>query len=282
MVGCGSGGVGVDHETFLASAPVFTGSEFAAFLADRGVVRPVAEARRIEERWLGAGRVVAVRSDVFAVVDEGRDPARFQPWPFQVAVKLAPDAVLSHRTAVDFWGYSYTVWFGYVYSATRPAPETGYGMVWYAGTRHPAPLVERGIPHFGVVEREYAGGIVPATTMERTLVDIMAAPQHGGGWDEICRTLSRPDTYDLDAVSAYCDLLGAEAELRARIGFFFDHNRHLWDIDDSSLDPFRPPRRRDGARHHLDPGTSRPCHFAEDWNLEVPVDVFERWWEDFH
>ena len=282
MVGCGSGGVGVDHETFLASAPVFTGSEFAAFLADRGAVRPVAEARRIEERWLRAGRVVAVRSDVFAVVGEGSDPARFQPWPYLVAVKLAPDAVLSHRTAVDFWGYSYTMWYEYVYSATRPVPETGYGMVWYTGTRHPTPLVERGLPHFGVVEKDYARGTVRVTTMERTLVDVMAIPRLAGTWDEIWRTLSRADPYDLDAVSAYCDLLGAEAELRARIGFFFDHNRHLWDIDDSSLDPFRPPRRRSGPRHHLDPGTVRPCRFVEEWNLEVPVDVFERWWEDVH
>ena len=35
MVGCG-GGVGVDHETFLAVEPVFTGSELAAYLADQG------------------------------------------------------------------------------------------------------------------------------------------------------------------------------------------------------------------------------------------------------
>ena len=120
------------------------------------------------------------------------------------------------------------------------------------------------------------------TTMERTLVDVMAVPRLGESWDEIWRTLARADPYDLGAVSGDCDLLGAEAELRAKIGFFFDHNRHLWDIDASALDPFRPPSGGRGPRHHLDPGTSRPRRFVEEWNLEVPVNIFERWWEDFH
>lgn len=136
----------------------------------------------------------------------------------------------------------------------------------YAGKRHPAPLVERGVPHFGVAGRKNAGATVPATTMERTLVDIMAAPRLGGGWDEICRTLTRPDTYDLDAVSAYCDLLGAEAELRARIGFFFDHNRHLWDIDDSSLAPFRLP---DGVRVPATTSTPAPHDPATSWRTGI-------------
>lgn len=274
-------GSAVDHETFLSREPVFTGSELASYLRRRGVADPRSSAVELGEQWCGAGRVVAVRPDVFAVVGEGRDPARFQPWPYLVAVKLAPDAVLSHRTAVDFWGYSYTMWYEYVYSATRPVPETGYGMVWYTGTRHPDPLIEQGIPHHGVVERDYAGGTVRVTTMERTLVDVMAVPRLGGPGMKIWRTLARADPYDLDAVAAYCDLLEPEAELRAKIGFF-DHNRHLWDIDDSALDPFRTPRRRDGPRYHLNAGTSRPCRFVEEWNLEVPVDVFERWWEDFH
>ena len=270
------------YETFLDREPVFTGSDLAAYLGRRGVADPRSAARRLGEQWRMAGRVVEVRPDVFAVVPDGLPADRNQPWPYLVAVKLAPDAVLSHRTAVDFRGYSYTMWYEYVYSATRPVPETGYGVVWYTGTRHPAALVERGIPHFGVVEKDYAGGTVRVTTMDRTLVDVMAAPQHGGTWDEIWRTLARADPYDIDALSAYCDLLGAEEELRAKIGFFFDHNRRMWDIDDTSLDPFRPNRQRSGGRHHLDPGTLRPCRFVADWNLEVPVDVFERWWEDFH
>ena len=69
----------MDYETFLDIEPVFTGSELTDFLASRGVARPVETARRLEERWLRAGRVVAIRPDLFAVVKCGSDPDRFQP-----------------------------------------------------------------------------------------------------------------------------------------------------------------------------------------------------------
>ena len=106
MVGSGCRGVGVDYETFLDVEPVFTGSELVTFLAGRGVVCPDEIARRLEERWVRAGRVVAVRPGLFAVVSDGIDPDRFQPLSSLVATKMAPDAVVSHHAALDFWGIS--------------------------------------------------------------------------------------------------------------------------------------------------------------------------------
>jgi len=143
---------------------VFTSSEFAAFLADRRA-RPVEEARRLEELWLRAGRVVAVRPDLFAVVAEGRDPARFQPMSSLVATKMAPDAVVSHHAALDFWGISCSMWFDAVYSATDPVAPFVYGSMCYRGVRFPQRLIRSGQQHFGVVERSYADGTVRVTTI---------------------------------------------------------------------------------------------------------------------
>ena len=78
MVGSGRRGIGVGYETLLDIEPVFTGSELTDFLVGRGVARPVETARQLKERWLRAGRVVAVRPDLFAVVSDGIDPDRFQ------------------------------------------------------------------------------------------------------------------------------------------------------------------------------------------------------------
>ena len=41
----------------------------------------------------------------------------------------------------------------------------------------------------GVLEQTHAGGRVRVTTLERTLVDVLDASNHGGGWEEIWRLL---------------------------------------------------------------------------------------------
>ncbi len=268
------------HETFLESEPVFTRPDLAAYLEDRGVAYPHAYSRQLQERWQKEGRVVAVRPDLCAVIPAGAPPTGFYPWPYLVATKLAPDAVLSHRSAVEYWGFSYTMWYETVYSATRPAPETVNGSMRYRGHPFPDRLVQLGGQHFGVVELDYLGGRVRVTAVERTLVDVLGAPHLGGSWDEIWRMLALADAYDLDTVAAYCDLLGAGSALRAKTGFFLDHHRHLWGFDDDDLAPFRPPPRREP--YYLDPDTPRPFLLVEDWNLVVPTYIWKRGWEAFH
>lgn len=268
-------------EGFLDREPVFTGSDLAVYLRGRGVVGAEAAAGRLGVLWQEQGRVVAVGSGVWAVVDDGGPVEGFQPLPYLVGSKLAPDAVLSHRSAVEFWGLSYTMWFEVVYSATRPVPETVYGVMRYRGVRFPDRLVERGNQHVEVVEKDFAGGTVRVATMERTLVDVMAAPHLGGDWDENCRSLSVADTYDIEKVVGYCDVLDAGPELRARVGFFLDHNRHLWGFGDADLAAFRPRRPYPGAPFRLSPRTGGPCLTVTDWHLEVPTYVLRRGWEAF-
>lgn len=270
----------MDHQMLGAVEPVFTGSELVAHLAEHGVTHPVEEAGRLEERWLRAGRVLAVRPGLFAVVGEGRDPARFQPIPTLVATKMAPDAVVSHHAALDHWGISYSLWFDAVYSATDPTPPIVYGAVYYRGVRFPQRLIDSGNQHFGVVTRTYADGTVRVTGMERTLVDVLADPDYGGSWDEIYQSLTRADQIDVETVAAYCQLRDGRPALRAKVGFFLDQHRGLWDITISDLNQFRPARpERQPGPFHLDPAPLERTHYVEDWNLVVPVAVVERQWE---
>ena len=267
----------MDYDRFLDRAPVFTWSELAAYLDGRGVADVGEAARRLRERWRQAGRVVAVRPDVFAVVNEGRDPARFQPMADLVATKMAPDAVVSHHSALDYWGLSYSLWFEAVYSASEPAAPTVFGAMRYRGVRFPECLIRAGNQHFGVVEESYAGGAVRVATMERTLVDILVNPDLGGSWDEIWQSLARADCIDVEMVATYCQMLDNGAALRAKVGFFLDQHRRQWGLDDVVLSRFRP--RRGGPPVLLDTRPRRRSHFVEEWNLMAPVEVVERQWE---
>ncbi|MDE0352946.1 MAG: transcriptional regulator [bacterium] len=267
----------MDHEKFLAVEPVFTNSELAEFLADCGESDPFHAARCLEGRWVRAGRVVVVRPGLFAVVADGIDPARFQPMPDLVSTKMTPDAVVSHHSALDFWGISYSMWFDAVYSATHPQAPLAFRAMCYRGVRFPQRLIDSGDQHFGVVTRTYADGVVRVTGMERTLVDVLADPDYGGSWDEIYQSVTRADQIDVEAVAAYCQLRDGSPALRAKVGFFLEQHRELWGISASDLDQFRPQDPAPAV--HLDPAPIELTHYVKEWNLVVPVEVVERQWE---
>ena len=194
-----------------------------------------------------------------------------------VATKMAPDAVVSHHSALDYWGISYSMWFDEVYSATNPAPSMVYGAMYYRGVRFPERLVESGNQHFGVAEESYAGGTVRVTTMERTLVDLLANPDFGGSWDEIWQSVGRADSIDVETVAAYCQMVDGGAALRAKVGFLLDQHRDEWGIEDDDLAPFRPPAGC--APVYLDPAPHPRCHYVREWHLMAPAEVLERKWE---
>jgi len=221
---------------------------------------------------------VVVRSGLFAVVGDGRDPERFQPMPSLVSTKMAPDAVVSHHGALDFWGVSYSLWFDVVYSATEPQAPLVYGAVCYRGVRFPQRLIDSGSQHFGVVTRPYADGVVRVTSMERTLVDVLADPDYGGSWDEIYLSVTGADRIDVEMVAAYCQLRDGGPALRAKVGFFLDQHRGLWGISASDLDQFRPAGPR-AQRFVFDTFDRKRTHYVEEWNLVVPAEVVERRWE---
>ena len=267
----------MDHQMFLESEPVFTRSDLVAYLEGRGVAVPSVEACRLGEQWRDEGLVVAVRPDLYAVVNRGRDPERFQPMSDLVATKMAPDAVVSHHSALDYWGISYSMWFDEVYSATNPAPSMVYGAMYYRGVRFPERLVESGNQHFAVAEESYAGGTVRVTTMERTLVDLLANPDFGGSWDEIWQSVARADSIDVETVAAYCEMVDGGAALRAKVGFLLDQHRDEWGIEDDDLAPFRPPAGC--APVYLDPAPHPRCRYVREWNLMAPAEVLEHKWE---
>lgn len=49
-----------------------------------------------------------------------------------------------------------------------------------------------------VIEERHAGGVVHATTLERTLVDVLDASTNAGGWEEVWRSLAMVEFFDVD------------------------------------------------------------------------------------
>lgn len=257
---------------FFDRHPVFRHEEFVA--AHTAAGRSPATSNNLLAHHVSSGRLLRVRRGLFAVVPRGQAPDTFAVDSYLLATKLTADAVIAYHAALQFHGRAYSVWRRYPYvTAHRAKPLEFRGMTFVPVTLPPP---ARDLPDLGggIATTSHEGGLVRVTTLERTLVDVLDAPQHGGDWEEIWRSLEMVEYFDLDAVIRHALALES-AMTAARVGFFLAQHREELMIDDRDLRPLRDaaprqPRYFD-PRHHA--GT-----LLHEWNLIVPQSILLREW----
>lgn len=244
-----------------------------ATLVARG--RSKATANNLLALHLSSGRLLRVRRGLYAVPPRGVEPAAADVDPYLVASRLSDDAVVAYHAALQFHGKAYSLWRKFHYFTKRRARPFTFRDREFVPVQAPAAL--RALPDLGggIREVRHAGGLVRVTSLERTLVDVLDAPDKGGGWEEIWRSLEMVEFFDLDAVIAYVRNLGS-ALAAARVGFFLDQHRETLMVEDKHLDGFRAlapaqPRYFDRRRE--------PGKLVSAWNLVVPERVLKRDWE---
>ncbi len=264
------------HNAFFRKHPVFTGDEIAEHLSAIGTTNPRAK-EALLAYYKKTGRLITVRRGLYAVVPEGSDPAIYPVDPFLVAAKLTDDAVLSHHTALEFYGYAYSVHERFVYTARRPLAPFAFRAYFFQGTRPPVSLCRTGRRDFGVINAERAGLRIRVTSLERTLVDVLARPKLAGGWEEIWRSLEAVEFFDLVQVLEYVHLL-ENATTAAKVGFFLEQHRETLMVEEEHLKTLQRLRPRQPCyleRHQRESG-----HLVSRWNLIVPAELLEQTWAE--
>jgi predicted transcriptional regulator of viral defense system len=104
----------------------------------------------------------------------------------------------------------------------------------------------------------------------------LEAPDLGGGWEEVWRSLEMVEYFDLDAVVSYTLKLDSALTV-ARVGFFLEQHREALFVEDRHLKSLsenapRQPRYWDRKRE-----TGR---LVMPWNLVVPERVLNRTWAE--
>lgn len=254
---------------FFAAHPVFTRDEFARTRV--GSPRTVDSLLR---QHVERGRLIRVRRGLYASVPPGSAPDPDGVDPYLVASKAAPDAVISHHAALQFHGRAYALWDRFTYTTTAAARPFSLGAFTWAPVRPPAELAET--PDLGVLSVAHAGGTARVTTLERALVDLMHAPELGGGWEEVWRSLDQVEFFDLDAVIAIAARLGTASTV-ARVGYYLEQRREELFVDEHhlvALEAMAPAQARyfDARR--------TPGHWVPRWRLIVPEALAERRWEE--
>jgi hypothetical protein len=143
----------------------------------------------------------------------------------------------------------------------------------------PVPPSLRRLPDLGggLVDVRRGGLLVRVTALERTLVDILDAPRHGGGWEEIWRSLESVEFFDVDAVTDYVLKLGKAATV-AKVGFFLEQHKQELMLEEGHL--ARLQRYAPSQPTYLERGKRESGKLLRRWNLVVPERVLNRTWAD--
>ncbi len=261
---------------YFATHPVFRVEDFAAAHREGARVRSVSTRATLDQH-LRAGNLLRVRRGVYAVVPRGQTPETVSVDPFALASRLAPDAVVAYHGALEFHGRAH--------SASRRVQfltRTTARPFEFRGTEFvpvPVPPALRELTDWGggIVEKPRGGVPVRATTLERTLVDVLDAPRHGGGWEEVWRSLESVEFFDLDAVIDYVLKLGSAATV-AKVGFYLEQHREALMIEERHLG--RLSARAPGKPAYLERSRREPGRLLSRWNLIVPERVLNREWEE--
>jgi len=236
---------------YFARHPVFRFEEFRRAHQAGGRVSPESTTSTLKQH-VAAGNLLNVRRGLYARVPHGADAETFRVDPFLLASRLSTDAVVAYHGALELLGRAHTVFHRLHYlTGHRAKPFVFQGTEFVPVL---APIAVRDLPDFGggVIEHVRQGLHVRVTGYERTMVDVLDAPDHGGGWEEIWRSLEAIEFFDLDFVVEYALLLGT-ALTTARVGFFLEQHKERLLVDDLHLERLRahsPSRPRYFERRH--------------------------------
>lgn len=260
---------------FFARHPVFRYDEFVAAHAGRGG-RSRLTTTSVLKQHVAAGTLLHLRRGLYATVPRGTDPQRHQVDPYLLATKLAGDAVVAYHAALQFHGKAYSVWHRFHYLTGIRQRRFAFRDLEFVPVQAPVALRNRPDLGGGVAEHRHMGGIARVATLERSLVDVLDAPERSGGWEEVWRSLEMVEYFDLDEVVAYTRALGS-ALTAGRVGYFLDLHREPLMVEPPYLEALRElspaqPRYLDARRER--------GKLVPDWNLIVPEQMLARSWTE--
>ncbi|MDR1051939.1 MAG: hypothetical protein LBP95_12905 [Deltaproteobacteria bacterium] len=258
----------MELEDFLSAKPVFTKRDVDQYLDD---AQPPGCWSRVTfvSRLRRAGRAIMVRRGLFVSVPGGVSPEAHDVDHYCVLASLTSDAVITHRSALEYHGLVEPDADELTYSAVRPLTQVSFRGKLYKGVKFPKSLIRSGRQHLLAVGSERLGQSLLVSTLERTLVDIMDRPDLAGGWGPAGELLESVKSLDLDAVVDYVKALG-NSTTAAKVGYYLAGRvsdlgvapRHLAEL--AALRPNQP--------HYLDRSRRRGGRLVQAWNLMVRRD----------
>nr|MBN1229585.1 transcriptional regulator [Anaerolineae bacterium] len=264
------------HNRFFRAHRVFTHREFLDHLDSQGNAGDRTD-QSILAYYKKTGRLISLRQGLYATIPSGADPNTYPVDPYLIATHLQPDAILSHHSALAFFGRAYSIQEMFIYTSNTPISTTRIRSRLYRGTRHPVSLCRHGRQTFDVQTVDHLGQWIQVTGLERAVVDMLNKPQLSGGLEEMWRSFEMIEILNTETVLTYVELLNNQTT-SAKVGYVFEAHRDRWMIDEpvlNAVEALCPKQPRYWQRGKREGG-----ELAARWNLIVPNNLANKRWED--
>lgn len=206
-------------EAFLSTHSLFTRAELTAALRGRA---PATVAQHLA-RWRRQGRIVRVKQGVFVRRDK---PGALNAPPDFIALasRMAPDAAVAYHTALEAHGFAQSLFERFTFVTWTKAKPVVFQGRRFVPVRPRAGLLSanRGEPWIAHLER--TGVEIRATSIERTIIDVLDRLDLAGGVEEAWRSLRSVPAVDPESLEHYVTALGSSL-VAAKVGFFLESRR---------------------------------------------------------
>ena len=261
-------------DLFFERNPVFTLEELDTFLITHRTGNPNTR-NSLLAYYKSQGRVFSIRRGLFATVPRLHIGSKYQIDPFLLASKLAPDATLSHHTALEIQGKAYSLTNRVTYTSSTKADLFSFQGMTYQRTNISPKLIEKESSEVGTITMNRLGLNITVTGFERTMVDVLSRPDLSGSWEEIWRSLESIEFFDLGLVAEYLFLLDNSTTF-AKVGFFLEQHKDTLMVDEPFLQELE--KQKPKSPHYIERGYRKDCILQKRWNLMVPKALILQSW----
>jgi predicted transcriptional regulator of viral defense system len=263
-------------EQFFYLHPIFRREEFIAFKTAQGIKNPGTINQALHYN-LKKQYILAIKRGLFATISPIETPKTALVDPYLIASKAAEDSVLSHHTALELHGIAYSASQKFTFLTQHKIKPFEYRSQWMQSILISAVHKRNKIVNFGVNNIDRRGVNIKVTSIERTFVDVLDRIDLGGGWEELCRSISNIAALNADQVVYYCLKL-ANAATVAKVGFFLEQRKGAFAPSTKNIRDLLAKKPK--QRYYLSKNESSKCRYIKKWGLMVPTRIIDKIWEE--
>lgn len=259
---------------FFNTHHVFRYEEFCSSVKNGGA-ESANTCRKLLSYHVKNGSLVSIRRLLYAYNYMGE---KSQIDNYLIAGKATKDAVIAYHTALEIYGLAYTTFEENYYLTTVPGRAFSFRGTRYQPVLQPSKLIQKNKANTETTLVYRKGGQVRVTSLERTIVDILARPDLCGGWEEVIRSLDSLTSFDAEKLINYAISL-SKCHIVARVGYFLEQLPDYLAINPQLMNKLLDhiPKCKTYMDKSLGEGS-----YIKKWNVIVPRFIAERQWEEPH
>jgi predicted transcriptional regulator of viral defense system len=184
--------------------------------------------------------------------------------------------VLAYHTALEFHGAAYSVFHEIQCFTNKISQEKQINNHQFRFIKYPIALLRKECSTKYTSKFERQGMLIEVTSIERTVVDVLDRTELAGGIEEVWRSLSNIDYFNIDESIDYALHLATKTAI-AKLGFFLEENQARLMVSKTQLNllqahvPKKPLYWKKNQRN----GKLIPR-----WNIVIPEELVSRSWDE--